>query len=119
MSDDDSIRHEPLGLPGSEIVKNFGDEVRKAFDDAIGDVEARIAAAVKATQDKDRSWFAWASAGTIVGAALVVAGLIWLMHPPGRSVTEMKVHHADGLVETCVLAPDTPEAEPSFICHLP
>lgn len=116
MTDDDDIRHEPLGLPGSEIVKGFGDEVRKAFDEAVQDIEGRIDAAAKNAEDERRFRRALRAAGLLVGAGLMAAGVVWLM--VGRGATEWSVRHADGLIETCSLAPDAPDDKPAFVCHL-
>lgn len=103
MADD---KREPPGLPGSEIVGQFGEEIR-----------ATITAAVKSTTADTRRSFARWSAATIVGSAVVAGAAAWFVNPPSHAPAEWLIHHADGLVETCVLAPEGDRA--TFVCRLP
>ena len=107
MADD---RHDQPGLPGDQIVENFTAEVRKTVTDAVD-------SAVKAATDKVRNRDALKSAGTMIGAGLVAAAAAWLVISD-RSAAEWSIRHADGLVETCKVAPDTPDGGPMFVCHI-
>jgi hypothetical protein len=96
-------KHEP-GLPGSEIIEGFSDQVRLTIESAA-----------KAVADDTRKARARWSAGTIVGAAVVAAAVSWLS-PGHRSAAEWTVYHA-GPNETCTLVQGTDETSPVFICH--
>lgn len=99
-------KNEPHGLPGSQIVDNFSDNIRNTIADSF-----------KVEQNSIRKLFSRWSMGTLVGAAAVAAGVSWFINPPGHSAMEWTIRHVDGMSETCAFAPDSSDSKPSFVCH--
>lgn len=118
MTDDSHSRHEPLGLSGADIVRGFGDEIRKALNDAVNDAESRIDVAARNIISRYRFRMALGAAALLVGSGLMSAGLVWIINPPSRTISVISVRHADGLDETCVLVPDSPRDNPLLVCRL-
>lgn len=95
------------GLPGSEIVNNFSQEIKRAIAEGIK-------AGTELVVDKLNKSFFWWSLATIISAMAVGAGATWLVIT-SQSAPEWIAHHADGTTESCAIKQDT--SLPEFTCH--
>lgn len=100
MSND---KHEPVGLPGNEIVGQFTDQIRvtiaRAVSDAVADVVQRFAR--------------WCIA-TIILSMLGAGAMTWLIGSFGHHAAQITFRHGDA-IEVCARS-DTP-AGPLFTCR--
>lgn len=95
------------GLPGSEIVNNFSQEIKRAIAEGIK-------AGTELVVDKlNKSFFWWAMAA-IIGASAMASGAAWLVITSHSSI-EWIAHRADGTVEACAVKPNADP--PEFLCH--
>ena len=98
-------KHEAPGLPGAQVVAQFSDEIRGAIAAGIRD----------GTKSARTSAVRWYLASLFVSAGLAAVVSWFYPHPSSPSWT---IHHGDGFIETCSVAPGSPRNQPVFLCHV-
>lgn len=104
----DEHEHEPPGLPPSVLLEKYGAEIRLAI---VGAIDAGVARARRISN----RW----CVGTIVAAMVGSGAVTWAVAPPSRPASQWLVHHANGMVETCVLTTEPAQDRATFMCHFP
>lgn len=100
--------HELPGLPPSVLLEKYGEEIRSAI---MGAIDAGVAGA-------RRTSTRWCI-GTILAAMVGSGAVTWIVAPPSRPASQWFVHHADGLIETCILTTESAGDRASFVCQFP
>lgn len=107
MADQPELEHEH-GLPPSVLLEKYGDEIRSAI---VGAIDAGVAGARRISA----RW----CVGTILAAMLGAGAVTWIVAPPSRPTSQWLVHHANGMVEMCVLTIESAGDRATFMCQLP
>lgn len=110
MTSERASNREESGLPGSEIVGAYGEQVRAAIVEGIG---VGIA-------DARRHFAGWCIA-TLVGAMVITAAVSWLvvswvLSSAAHASSEFEVRRGDS-TEVCTRLPDSPDTRPVFTCR--
>lgn len=91
------------GLSGSEVIGQYGNEVRAAFAEATALAVRRVARGYLVTG---------------VVAAVVAGCVAWLVASPRPATTSFVLRHTDGVSEVCSRTADSGPPHSTFICVL-
>lgn len=100
----DDSKHEQPGLPGSEIVSSFTDQIRTTIAHAVS----------AAVADVIQRFARWCIA-TIILAMLGSAAVTWLVGSLNHHATQFRMSRG-GSVEVCTRT-DSPDTNPLFVCR--
>jgi hypothetical protein len=106
-------KQEPLGLPGSALVGQFTEEIRRSIADGIQTGTTDVT-------DRLTKRFVYWCLAAIVGSLVAACGgtylvMSWLI--ASSSSASFVVHHADGASETCTRSSDSTTDRPVLVCR--